>query len=88
MPDNGKCQHPLRSLLLLCRVVLLDHHKTAIDDFNAQNNLPGNLEANFDLNLSGATIALEYFKPQVLLDSVLQPPAEADIVPSQQSFRF
>ena len=49
----------------ICRVTLLDHHKTAIEEIESHLDHPKNLEVNLDIHLSGATIALQYFKPQV-----------------------
>ena len=47
------------------RVILLDHHKTAFEMFEASESLHPNLDVQLDMNRSGATIALDYFKPQV-----------------------
>ena len=51
--------------MVLCRVTLLDHHKTAFEEMESHVDTPKNLEVNLDMHLSGATIALQYFKPQV-----------------------
>ena len=50
---------------LICRVTLLDHHKTAFEEMESRVKTPDNLEINLDMHLSGATIALQYFKPKV-----------------------
>lgn len=48
-----------------CRVILLDHHKTAIEAFQELKERPDNLESHLELQLSGATIALKHFRPKV-----------------------
>lgn len=45
--------------------MLLDHHKTAIEEFDNAGDLPENLHKDLDINLSGATVALRHFKPKV-----------------------
>lgn len=57
----------------LCkRCVVLDHHKTAAAELCTPSTpLPPNLEVTFDMDRSGATIALDYFKPQQLTDDQL-----------------
>ena len=50
---------------MICRVTLLDHHKTAFEEMESRVKTPDNLEINLDMHLSGATIALQYFKPEV-----------------------
>ncbi|KAK9811824.1 hypothetical protein WJX72_010879 [[Myrmecia] bisecta] len=47
------------------RVMVLDHHKTAAEQFEDRASLPANLEVHMDMERSGATIALDYFSPQV-----------------------
>ena len=47
------------------RVILLDHHKTALEMFEAPGSQHPNLELHLDMSRSGATIALDYFKPNV-----------------------
>ncbi|GAX79367.1 hypothetical protein CEUSTIGMA_g6809.t1 [Chlamydomonas eustigma] len=49
------------------RVIVLDHHKTAIEAFSKMH-IPSNVELHFDLERSGATLALDYFKPNVTPD--------------------
>lgn len=49
----------------MSRVILLDHHKTAFEMFDAPDSQHPNLDVQLDINRSGATIALDYFKPQV-----------------------
>lgn len=49
------------------RVVLIDHHKTAIEAVEAaQLRQHKNFELHFDLQKSGATLALDYFNPPSL----------------------
>ena len=52
------------------RVVVLDHHKTAIDHLlDPDTRLPGNVDMqHLDLNRSGATIARDFFKPALTPD--------------------
>ena len=54
-----------------CSVIALDHHKTAIDRLQApvaegELPLPANIDlSHLDLERSGATIARDYFAPQL-----------------------
>ena len=48
------------------RVVVLDHHKTAMEDLMGPEALaarPPNLDVTFDMNRCGASIARDYFRP-------------------------
>lgn len=47
------------------RVIVLDHHKTALEMLNTTESQHPNLDARLDMSRSGATIALDYFKPEV-----------------------
>ena len=47
------------------RVVVIDHHKTALESLGDSASLPGNLEVNLDMHHSAAWLALQYFKPRV-----------------------
>eukprot|EP00884_Botryococcus_braunii_P018835 jgi/Botrbrau1/5635/Bobra.55_1s0024.1 len=47
------------------RVVLLDHHKTAAEQLPPEPERPSNLEVELDLSRSGASIARDYFRPQM-----------------------
>ena len=51
---------------LLPRVVVLDHHKTSAAELTDPriSELP-NLEVHFDMSRSGATVAYDYFQPEV-----------------------
>lgn len=42
-------------------VIVLDHHKTALEELDGSVPLPPNMEAHLDMNRSGATIAQSYF---------------------------
>ncbi|KAL3157489.1 hypothetical protein ABBQ32_011953 [Trebouxia sp. C0010 RCD-2024] len=53
------------------RVVVLDHHKTALELLNTTESQHPNLDAQIDMSRSGATIALDYFKPEVLICSIM-----------------
>ncbi len=55
------------SAVLAFRVVVLDHHKTAMESLNTTESQHPNLDAQIDMSRSGATIALDYFKPEVLI---------------------
>lgn len=51
-----------------CRVIVLDHHKTAFEMFErpAAGNVSfdiGNCVVNLDMDRSGATMALDHWKP-------------------------
>lgn len=56
------------------RVIVLDHHKTAIEMLTPSEAHCPNLDLQLDINRSGATIALDYFKPQVHTSIVLFAP--------------
>ncbi|KAL6077149.1 DHHA1 domain-containing protein [Balamuthia mandrillaris] len=58
---------PRLSALPVNKVVLLDHHKTAIEmieEYKQQNRMPSNVEVSLDYDRSGATIAWDYFEQQ------------------------
>eukprot|EP00249_Psilotum_nudum_P009245 c21811_g1_i1 orf=118-1107(+) len=42
-------------------VIILDHHKTALERLLKMGDMPSNLVQIFDMNRSGATIAYDYF---------------------------
>lgn len=47
-----------------CReVIVLDHHKTAMEDIGPAERRPANLKVTFDMERSGATIARDHFQP-------------------------
>lgn len=47
------------------RVVVLDHHKTAqMQLAESAPRHPPNLSVNIDMDRSGATIALDFFRPE------------------------
>lgn len=48
------------------RVVVLDHHKTALEMFGADASIGENVSKILDMNRSGATIAFDYFKERLL----------------------
>jgi hypothetical protein len=59
------------------RVIVLDHHKTAFEMFQrpAVGNVSfdiDNCEVNLDMDRSGATMALDYWKPTTLTDTQRQ----------------
>ncbi|CAG9461374.1 unnamed protein product [Pedinophyceae sp. YPF-701] len=47
------------------RVVVLDHHKTALEALGDPASRPENMEVTFDMDRSGATIARDHFAPKV-----------------------
>jgi oligoribonuclease NrnB/cAMP/cGMP phosphodiesterase (DHH superfamily) len=52
----------------VAKCIILDHHKTAAEHLTgpAAAPLPANLHVVFDMNRSGAMLALDYFKPEGL----------------------
>ena len=52
------------------RVIVLDHHKTAQDMLNTTESQHPNLDVQIDMSRSGATIALDYFQPEVRLEAL------------------
>eukprot|EP00927_Polykrikos_kofoidii_P053703 TRINITY_DN4826_c0_g1_i1.p1 TRINITY_DN4826_c0_g1~~TRINITY_DN4826_c0_g1_i1.p1 ORF type:complete len:343 (-),score=76.36 TRINITY_DN4826_c0_g1_i1:126-1154(-) len=49
-----------------CRqVVVLDHHKTSMEDLSQEDKRPSNMKVVFDMSRSGATIARDYFQPKM-----------------------
>ena len=54
---------------LNCRVIVLDHHKTAAEHLGPSTGAHPNLEVNLDMGRSGATIARDYFSPLGLTPS-------------------
>ena len=52
---------------IAAKCIVLDHHKTAAEHLTGPDvDLPSNLEVHLDMERSGATIALDYFKPEGL----------------------
>lgn len=58
--DFSYSKEILQELNSRCKVVVLDHHKTA------QKDLEGLDFAHFDMNKSGASLAWEYFHPNTI----------------------
>ncbi|KAL8457168.1 hypothetical protein ACS0TY_035131 [Phlomoides rotata] len=48
------------------RVVILDHHKTALEMLSSGVSVSGNVTKVIDMDRSGATIAYDYFKERLL----------------------
>ena len=48
-------------------MVVVDHHKTAFEQFSRDKAGRPNLEVNLEMQRSGATLALDYFRPQVCM---------------------
>ncbi|CAM6122927.1 unnamed protein product [Calypogeia fissa] len=48
------------------QVVILDHHKTALDSLPQNGEGPQNLHCVLDMNRSGATISYDYFEEKLL----------------------
>lgn len=55
---------------LLGSVVVLDHHKTALESLGSKAFSNGNVEKVIDMDRSGATIAFDYFKEKLLQGDV------------------
>eukprot|EP00877_Chromochloris_zofingiensis_P003310 jgi/Chrzof1/12980/Cz07g15050.t1 len=53
-------------------VVVLDHHKTSAEQLADTSTHPPNLHVLLDMNRSGATIALDFFKPAGVSDPLLE----------------
>lgn len=51
---------------LLCSVVVLDHHKTALETLKDGTSIGENVIRVIDMDRSGATIAFDFFKEKVL----------------------
>ncbi|OVA14283.1 hypothetical protein BVC80_9027g41 [Macleaya cordata] len=47
-------------------VIILDHHKTAVEMFKTDTSIGGNVVKIIDIERSGATIAYDYFKRKLL----------------------
>lgn len=57
-----------RSVADYCKeVIVLDHHKTAVEELEGCQPLPSNMQAHLDMHRSGATIARDYFGIDVVL---------------------
>ncbi|XP_051123112.1 uncharacterized protein LOC127246001 [Andrographis paniculata] len=48
------------------RIVVLDHHKTALEMLGSGNSISGNVTKVIDIDRSGATIAYDYFRDKLL----------------------
>ncbi|KAK7314731.1 hypothetical protein VNO77_33259 [Canavalia gladiata] len=61
------------------RVIVLDHHKTAIEKLGSESSLGENVVKVIDMGRSGATIAFDYFKEKLLSpDVVVKHPSVVD----------
>ena len=56
--------NPLPKTLENRRVIVLDHHKTAVDMLGSAEAQHPNLLLELDMSRSGATIALDWFQPK------------------------
>jgi oligoribonuclease NrnB/cAMP/cGMP phosphodiesterase (DHH superfamily) len=52
-------------LIYPCSVVVLDHHKTALEHLSDLGSLPGNVHLLLDMGRSGATLARDFFQPRL-----------------------
>ncbi|KAK7291318.1 hypothetical protein RIF29_06363 [Crotalaria pallida] len=52
------------------RVIILDHHKTALETLGGETSLGENVVKVIDMERSGATIAFDYFKEKLLSPEV------------------
>ncbi|XP_057446725.1 uncharacterized protein LOC130738649 [Lotus japonicus] len=62
------------------RVIVLDHHKTALESLGSESSLGENVIKVIDMERSGATIAFDYFK-----EKLLSPDDDDGVVVSQPS---
>jgi len=53
-----------------CRVIVLDHHKTALERLGNEASLGENVVKVIDMERSGATIAFDYFKDKIFSPDV------------------
>lgn len=53
-----------------CRVIVLDHHKTALQRLGNEASLGENVVKVIDMERSGATIAFDYFKDKIFSPDV------------------
>ncbi|CAN6464095.1 unnamed protein product [Victoria cruziana] len=51
----------MKLLICFCRVVILDHHKTALEMFSKDDTFSQNIIKVIDMDRSGATIAFDFF---------------------------
>ncbi|XP_023519513.1 uncharacterized protein LOC111782904 [Cucurbita pepo subsp. pepo] len=51
------------------RVVILDHHKTALEKLSDESSFGENVTKVIDIQRSGATIAFDYFKQKLIQDA-------------------
>lgn len=54
----------------MVRVIILDHHKTALEKLTHDCSIGQNVIKVIDIQRSGATIAFDYFKQKLLQDAV------------------
>jgi len=57
-------------VFLGCRVIVLDHHKTALEKLGNEVSLGENVIKVIDMERSGATIAFDYFKDKLLSSDI------------------
>ena len=57
-------------VFLGCRVIVLDHHKSALERLGNEASLGENVVKVIDMERSGATIAFDYFKDKILSPDV------------------
>lgn len=50
----------------MSRVIVLDHHKTALESLGSESSLGENVIKVIDMERSGATIAFDYFKEKLV----------------------
>ena len=55
---------------MIYRVVVLDHHKTALELLGSGTSTNGNVTKVIDMDRSGATIAYDYFKEKLLCGDI------------------
>lgn len=57
-------------VFLGCRVIVLDHHKSALEMLGNEASLGENVVKVIDMERSGATIAFDYFKDKIFSPDV------------------
>lgn len=58
---NRESMTKLSNYSCVNKIVVIDHHKTAEQELKGLENELDNIEINFDMNKSGATLAFDYF---------------------------
>ena len=65
-------------MLILFRVTILDHHKTAFESLCQNSTLGQNVTKVIDMQRSGATIAFDFFRNKLLTEASILWGSESD----------